>query len=91
MKMYAYITDPAVFAVGHTSMHLVDHEVDIEEWVLAGEVDIDFDIDALQIKEMAVKQLDEDEKELRASFQLRLDALDEKRQRILSITHHGAE
>jgi hypothetical protein len=87
MKMYAYITDPAAFAAGHTSMHLVDHEVDIQEWVLAGKVDINIDVDAQQIKEMAVKQIDEDEKELRSSFQLRIDALDDKRQRILSITH----
>ena len=91
MKMYAYITDPAAFAAGSTSMHLVDHELTIEDWVLAGEVDIDIDVDAHQIKEMAVKQIDEEEAELRSRFQVMLDGLDDKRQRILSIAHQPDE
>ncbi len=92
MKLYLYISDPVQFAEGDGHGLAVRGTAPEDfclanEWPLAGECDIELNLDKQGIIDIAVADIDTQEKEERARHQVKMDMLSEKKQQLLSIEH----
>ncbi len=87
MKLNLYITNAASYLSGGRTFHATSATVDIEGWYLAGTVEFEPDVDNEDLTKSAVTKLNDEENEQRATFIRRLDAIEESRQKLLSIPH----
>ena len=92
MKMHLYITDADKFLAGNLEFSLsVSTRDDLAcgTWIAAGPIDIDIDIDELTIRQHAIKQIEQEETNLRAVMNGKLFDLDTRRQRLRALTHQA--
>ena len=97
MKMYLYIRSNQVeqflqgdhtFSIGITS----DTPEEMAKYcdnIPAGEIDVDIDIDAMQVRQAAILGIEREETELRAVMAGKLNQLETRRQQLLAIEHKG--
>ncbi len=92
MKLYLYISDPVEFAKDNCNGLIVrgiapeDYNM-ADVWPFCGECDFEFNFDKQGVIDLAVADIDTQEKEERARHQVRMDMLSGKKQQLLSIEH----
>ena len=96
MKLYLYIRDPEAYHQGKYS-YCFSVETDrafidrvMTDWIFACEFEADINVDDADITQAAMTALDEEITKVRAESQVRLDALETRKQNLLAITHQGA-
>jgi len=96
MQLFLYIRDPEAYHQGKYS-YCFSVETDREfidrvmtDWIFACEIDADINVDNADIAQAAMTALDEEITKVRAESQVRLDALETRKQNLLAITHQGA-
>jgi len=94
MKLFIYVSNPEAFMdldqwtrehsiTATTSDGMEDHG-----WVLIQEIEIDVDsIDINRVRELALKSIKEAEQKERAEFEVKMQSYEERRRRLLAITH----
>ena len=87
MKLYLYITNADDHMDGNICYHAIEEEVEIKGWILAGTVEFEPEVSQKDLLDCAIENLDEKESELRAQFQIRLDSIEEQKQKLLSLPH----
>ncbi len=97
IKQYLYITDPIAFSDGCRNCLQLSQYDDLgvhgsytKEWIMAGEVEFDVDIDIDDVFVKAVEEIDHAEEKERAEHQVKMDILKEKRQKLLAISYEAA-
>ena len=88
-KLYMYITN-AEETVGGAIPHIhadTYGELTIEGWILVGETEVSVDINLDDLRETAVKNLDNAITETRAKLQAEVNGLETRRQNLLAITY----
>ncbi len=95
MKLNIYITDPEDFLAGKLghSLRLTDrhHEDDycgyLKDYIYAGSVDVDINVDSKEIRQKAVNAIDKEIQETRAQLQHKVDDLEIRKQNLLALEH----
>ena len=90
MKLYIYITNAGDYLSGNfdNCWYLSDrNNYMIDAWFLAGEVEVDINVDNKVITQFAVDAIDKAGQEEIAEHQVKMDMLKEKKAKLLSITH----
>ena len=89
MKLYLYITDPEDYFIteyhrffAHTCKeNIPDH------WMYAGEVDFEPEFDEVDLRKAAADELSQKIKQVNAEAQVRIDGLENRRQKLFAIDH----
>ena len=90
MKIHIYITNAAEFLQGNYRwcFGISDaDDINVDGWFLAGEVEVELDVNNETITQFAVNAIDKAEQEEIAEHQVKMDMLKEKKANLLSITH----
>ena len=91
MKLFLYITNPEAYLRRDVCFHATAHEITIVPWIFAGNVELKSEVDDKKIRKVALDSIDKREKEIRADFELDLESVQERRQKLLAITHRPLE
>ena len=93
MRLFLYITNVDDYLNGGYSFHAVvkDAYGHIDGWFLAGSVDFNPSVDEKEMRDYALGAIDNEEKETRAEFEVKMGLLKEKKASLLSITHQPLE
>ena len=59
-----------------------------KDYVYAGAVDVEIDVDRKTVTQIAVKQLDDQIKEIRAVAQKGVEAIEQRKQNLMALEHH---
>ena len=97
MKMYVYINQSFVedFLAGNHAFSLSissDSPEKLAKYsnnIPAGEIDLELDIDAMQVRQAAILGIEREETELRAVMSGKLNQLETRRQQLLALEHKG--
>ncbi len=93
MKLYLYITNPEGYINGDVCFHAMTREMEIDVWILAGSIDFDevgiaFPlVNDKEIRKIALASIEKQVQNIRAEFEVDLGSLEERKQKLLSITH----
>ncbi len=84
-KLYIYVTNAEQVVTGDKPHLHADtyNDLKIDGWILAGETDVSVEINLDDIRDSAVKNIDEEESKLRAQ----LHACETRKANLLAITH----
>lgn len=94
IKQYLYITDPQDYLDGgENCFHISDNNSYagkryFEEWILAGKVEIEVLIGDKDIKKHMLGAIEVEETNERASFQVKMDKLEVRREKLLALVHN---
>ena len=92
MKLYAYITDPEDFLNGEYNWCFgLSAKPEISAWLRAGEIEVEFDLDEKQVRQIAVEQINAEMQVRRDDFTRGMGELEQRKQELLSITHQPEE
>ena len=95
MKMYVYINQSFIedflrgdfaFCLDISSAPPEKHSV-YSSAIPAGEIDLELDIDAMQVRQAAILGIEREETELRAVMSGKLNQLETRRQQLLALEH----
>ena len=87
MKLFLYITQAPSYLNGHIRYHATQDEVTLPTWLLAGTIDFEPQVTDKGLLKHAILNLQAEETELRANFQIQLDTIEEQKQKLLSLPH----
>ena len=92
MKLYIYICNPESFLQAdyglslNISSYKPDYAEDVfENWIYAGEVDVEIDINEKEIRQCATKALDKQLQRVRAESQIRVDRLETRKANLIAL------
>lgn len=93
MKLYLYIDNEEQFLQGDYALclRISDYEHSegqrIFDWIPAGVVDVEIDVDANMVRQLAVEKLDKRIKYARAEGEAKVRDLENRKQDLLAISH----
>ena len=93
IKQHLVITEPARFFAGdyRACFNLYDHENSVEEWLEAGEIEIEVPDELIQkAQSVAIAELEKVEKSIKEQYTKDIIRIETARQELLCITHQEA-
>ena len=90
MKLYIYITNPEEYLAGeYRWCFSASAETGLAggTWLLAGQVEVELDVDENKIRQIAVAEIEQEMEQRRSDFTHGMEQLEAKKQKLLSITH----
>ena len=93
IKQYLYITNPEGYLDGSVTCFTICGSDDVagskytEDWILVGEIEVEVNMSDETIRQLMVGAIDAEEVRERAEFQVKLDKLKDRKDRLLAITH----
>ena len=93
MKIFIYITDMEEALRGDFAWSMNcsnrDDLADMGEnkWYLVGDVEVDLDLDRKKLTQLAIKNLDEQIKEIKATMTIAVTQLESRQQNLLALTN----
>ncbi len=98
MKLYLYICNPERFLQADYTLSLEISSYDPEyaervfgNWIHAGEVEVEIDVDEQKIRQIALDALTKRQEQTRAESQVKINIIETRKQNLLALTAPGAE
>jgi len=91
MKLHVYITKPDDFAAGDFESCFtlsLRNNWKIKGWIYIGEIDLAINIDPLHVRDVALSAFDARIKEIRATAQKGVEAIEQRKQNLMALEHH---
>jgi hypothetical protein len=93
IKQHVHIVDPDDFLRGdyHSCFNLFDSPSNCPEWIDAGEIELDIEVDKDSVIARVVTALDEEIEKETAEHELKMELLKQRKNEMLALTHEVSE